>query len=135
MIPEADGTQAVVQFLRAEITWTFTMRFRKVLGMHVAVENPRVPPRILLSVTTLNQATGFPLTNVSLRQPDVYLNERNGQDRIDVHGAQRPKILSSLFYVDIHLHHDVKVRYHRFLRSKTSSHDNHILSHGGAAKG
>ena len=32
-------------------------------------------------------------------------------DRIDVHGAQRPKILSSLFCVDIHLDHDVKVQY------------------------
>ena len=27
-------------------------------------------------------------------------------------------------------HHDVKVQYQRFLRSKTSSNDNHILSHG-----
>ena len=32
-------------------------------------------------------------------------------DRIDVHGAQRPKMLSSLFHVDVHLHHDVKVQY------------------------
>ena len=32
-------------------------------------------------------------------------------DGIDVHGAQRPKMLSSLFYVDMHLHHDVKVQY------------------------
>ena len=26
-------------------------------------------------------------------------------------GAQHPKMLSSLFYVDMHLHHDVRVQY------------------------
>ena len=50
-------------------------------------------------------------------------------DRIDVHGAQRPKTLSSLFfYVDIQPHHDVKVQCQQFLHSKTSTLDNHILS-------
>ena len=50
-------------------------------------------------------------------------------DRIDVHGAQRPKMLSSLFCVDVQPHHDVKVQCQQFLRSKTSSDDNHMLSH------
>ena len=45
--------------------------------------------------------------------------------------AQRPKMLSSLFYVDIQPHHDVKVQCQPFLHSKTSSDDNHMLLHAG----
>ena len=56
-----------------------------------------------------------PLGLVSMRLP---LSQRHGSltfdeplDRIDVHCAQRPKMLSSLFYVDIQPHHDVKVQH------------------------
>ena len=45
-----------------------------------------------------------------------------------MHGAQRPKMLSSLFCVDVQPHHDVKVQCQQFPRSKTSSDDNHMLS-------
>ena len=40
-----------------------------------------------------------------------------------------PKYLAHSFVLTSNLHHDVKVQHQRFLRSKTSSHDNHILSH------
>ena len=42
-----------------------------------------------------------------------------------IDGAQRPEILSSLFFVDVQPHHDV---YQLNLRTKTSSNDNHMLS-------
>ena len=57
--------------------------------------------------------------------------ERNfDQARIsDMHGAQRSKMLSSLFHVDVQPHHDVKVQCQANSHAKTSSNDNHMLSH------
>ena len=44
------------------------------------------------------------------------------------------KCLAHSFCVDVQPHHDVKVQHQKFPRSKTSSHDNHILLHVGISR-
>ena len=57
-------------------------------------------------------------------------------DGIDVHGAQRPKTLISLFHVDIQPHHDVKVQHQQFLAPEFAhfSYFSMLKRHGVGAK-
>ena len=50
----------------------------------------------------------LPVHNTRVTEPLPSSTCSEGAGRIEVHGVQRPKTLSSLFYVDIQPHHDVK---------------------------
>ena len=61
---------------------------------------PQPPGRIALTSRSVSCASA---------PHDVSLTCDEPLDGLDVHGAQRPEMLSSLFCVDVQPHHDVKI--------------------------